>query len=59
MQQNPDREYYVTVIANNKTIKVNRIFVKIEGGSFWLPNAKYREIEGTDQSSSEPIIERI
>lgn len=59
LQRNTERQYYVSVIANNKSIKVNRLFVRIEGGSFWVPNVKYGEIEGTDQSSGKPITERI
>jgi len=54
-----DQKYYVSVTLNDKKIKINRIFVRIEGGSFWLPNVKYASIEGTDLTTGKPITERI
>lgn len=59
LYKDTDRKYYVTANLNNKTIKVNRLFVRIEGGSFWLPNVKYAEVEGTEESSGKLVIERI
>jgi len=53
------KNYYVTVSVNNKTIKINRLFIRIEGGSFWLPNVKYAQIDGTDESSGKPVVERV
>ncbi|PWS31420.1 DUF4833 domain-containing protein [Pedobacter paludis] len=54
-----DKNYHVSVSINNKTIRVTRLFVRIEGGSFWLPNVKYAEIEGLDESTGKPAVERI
>ncbi|HCN82495.1 MAG TPA: DUF4833 domain-containing protein [Sphingobacteriaceae bacterium] len=59
LQRSADKGYYVSVFINNRTIRVSRIFVRIEGGTFWFPNVKYAEIEGTDQSSGKPVTERI
>jgi len=54
-----DKNYHVSVSINNKTIRVTRLFVRIEGGSFWLPNVKYAEIEGLDESTGKPAVERV
>ncbi|MBC6111290.1 DUF4833 domain-containing protein [Pedobacter fastidiosus] len=54
-----DKSYHASVTVNNKTIRVSRLFVRIEGGSFWLPNVKYAEIEGIEESTGKPITERI
>lgn len=59
LQRNDNKNYFVSVFANNKSIKVKRLFIRIEGGSFWLPNVKYGEIEGNDLSTNQSIIERI
>jgi hypothetical protein len=59
MLQRNDKGYYVSIALNNKNIKVTRIYVKIEGGSFWLPNVKYADIEGTDLATGKPVSERI
>lgn len=59
LQRGADRNFYVSIALNNKNIKVSRIYVRIEGGSFWLPNVKYADIEGTDMATGKPVSERI
>lgn len=59
LQRSSDKGYHASVTINNHTIKVNRLFVRIQGGSFWLPNVKYAEIEGTDEATGKPIVERV
>ena len=54
-----DNKYHVYVTVNNKKIQVERIFLRIEGGSFWLPNVKYVEIKGMNTSTNASITERI
>jgi hypothetical protein len=54
-----DQKYHVFVSVNQKKIQVEKIFVRIEGGSFWLPNVKYAEVTGIDVSSNKTITERI
>jgi len=54
-----DQKYHVFVNLNQRKIQVEKIFVRIEGGSFWLPNVKYAEITGIDISSNKIITERI
>lgn len=54
-----DQKYIVTVTVENKNIRVNRIFIRIVGGSFWLPNVRYALIEGTDMVTGKSTIEKI
>ncbi|WP_166925150.1 DUF4833 domain-containing protein [Flavobacterium poyangense] len=54
-----DQKYHVFVNVNQKKIELEKIFVRIEGGSFWLPNVKYAEVTGIDTSSNKTITERI
>jgi len=54
-----DQKYHVFVSVNQKTIQVEKIFVRIEGGSFWLPNVKYAEVTGIDASSNKMITEKM
>jgi len=54
-----DQKYHVFVNVNQKKIQVEKIFVRIEGGSFWLPNVKYAEVTGIDTSSNKTITERM
>jgi len=54
-----DQKYHVFLNVNQKKIQVEKIFVRIEGGSFWLPNVKYAEVTGIDVSSNKIITERM
>ncbi|WP_442587893.1 DUF4833 domain-containing protein [Pedobacter sp. AW31-3R] len=54
-----DKKYHVYVTVNNKKIEIERIFLRIEGGSFWLPNVKYVDIRGLNTSTNTAITERI
>lgn len=55
-----DQKYHVYATINEKKIQLDRIFLRIEGGSFWFPNVKYVEIKGYDATApSKAIIERI
>lgn len=54
-----DKKYHVYVTVNNKKIQIERIFLRIEGGSFWLPNVKYVELKGINTANKSQIIERI
>lgn len=54
-----DKKYHVYVTVNKKKIQLERIFLRIEGGSFWLPNVKYVELKGVNTATKTQIIERI
>lgn len=54
-----DKKYHVYINANDKRIMLDRIFVRIEGGSYWIPNVKYVELTGTNIKTSSQIVERI
>jgi hypothetical protein len=54
-----DNKYHIFVSADQKQIMLNRIFVKVEGGSFWLPNIVYVELKGTEQLTGKEIAYRF
>ncbi|GGH00361.1 DUF4833 domain-containing protein [Pedobacter zeae] len=55
-----DKKYHVFATINNKKMQIERIFLRIEGGTFWFPNVKYVEIKGFDASEpSKVLVERI
>jgi hypothetical protein len=54
-----DNKYHIFVTADQKQIVLNRIFVKVEGGSFWLPNIVYVELKGTEQLTGKEIAYRF
>lgn len=59
MKSADDKKYHVYITVNKKKIQLNRIFVRIEGGTFWLPNVKYVELRGVNTANKAQTIERI
>jgi len=55
-----DKKYHVYATINDKKMEIERIFLRIEGGSFWFPNVKYVEIRGRDAATpAKAFTERI
>jgi hypothetical protein len=54
-----DGKYHIFAFISQKQVILNRIFVKIEGGSFWLPNVLYVEVNGTDPNTGKEMVERF
>jgi hypothetical protein len=54
-----DKKFHVYVTINNKKLLLDRIFVRIEGGSFWIPNVKYVELRGVNQANDTMVTERL
>lgn len=57
--KSPDKKYHVYSYFKNKLILVNRIYIHIEGGSFWTPKVKYIEVSGKDPAKNEELVEKI
>lgn len=49
----------VLVTVNGRTFSLRRIYLQIDGGSFWRPNVRYIEFNGFDVANNRPISERI
>ncbi len=54
-----DNKYQAFSYINNRLLVLNRVFIQIEGGTFWSPNVKYIEITGRDPIKNEEVIERV
>jgi hypothetical protein len=48
---------YTTI--NQRQAQLSRIFVKIDGGTFWSPNVVYMELKGTDPVTGKEVMERV
>jgi hypothetical protein len=51
--------YKACMLLHNKLSYIQRIFVQIDGGTFWVPRITYVEIIGTDITSGKPVTEKI
>jgi hypothetical protein len=54
-----DGKYHIFAVIAQKQVIINRIFVKIEGGTFWLPNVTSVEVKGSDPITGREIVEHF
>ncbi len=54
-----NNKYYVYATINQKQAILNRIFVKITGGSLWAPDVEYVEVKGVDPATGKEVMERM
>ncbi|MEP6747920.1 MAG: DUF4833 domain-containing protein [Bacteroidota bacterium] len=54
-----DNKYNVYTTVNSKKVILKRIFIKINGGSFWMPKVEYVEIKGIDATNGKEITDRL
>jgi hypothetical protein len=59
MKAGPDRAFHVyTAIASKQSV-LERIYLRIEGGTFWVPNVRYIEFKGWNAATRQPVVERV
>ena len=54
-----DDEFKVFTTFNDKNYVVNRIFIQIDGGSFWFPKISQVKVETTDPNSNKNLTSII
>ena len=54
-----DKAFHVYTTIGGKQIQLERVFLRIEGGTFWVPNVKYIEFKGLNTATREPVVERV
>jgi len=59
LMKGTDGKYHIFATISQRQFIVNRIFVKIEGGSFWVPNVRFVEFKGTDAATGKEVTERF
>lgn len=59
LRSEEDKKFHIYVTVNNKKLQLERVFVRIEGGTFWLPNVRYVELKGKDTTEDSVVVERI
>lgn len=59
MKSSVDNAYHVFTSMANKQIALTRVYLHIEGGTFWVPNVKYIEFKGWNATTREPTVARV
>ena len=58
LKKGADKNFRIYAPINGKLMILNRIFVKITGGTMWSPDIEYFEVSGTDPATGKPVVER-
>ena len=59
MKFGADNAFHIYATVANKQIVLERIYLRIDGGTFWVPNVKYIELKGWNAATRERITERL
>ncbi len=54
-----DNQYHIYTQIDHKRAILDRIFVRIDGGSGFIPNVKYVEIAGKDADTGKSLAQRL
>lgn len=55
----PGAKPMVLVTVNGHTLRLERIYLQIDGGAFWTPNVTFIEFNGRDPVTGAAMLERI
>lgn len=59
LRKDPEGRYNVYTTINQKEAILDRVFVRIEGGTFWVPNVLYVELKGRDAATGKAVTGRF
>lgn len=59
MRSPKDNQFKVYTTINNQQAVLTRIFIKIDGGTFWSPNVVYMEMKGIDEQTGKEVMQRF
>jgi hypothetical protein len=59
LMKSVDGKYHIFALIAQKQVMLSRIFVKIDGGTLWLPSVTYVEVKGSDPVTGREIVERF
>ncbi|MEO8759451.1 MAG: DUF4833 domain-containing protein [Bacteroidia bacterium] len=54
-----DNKYHAYMSISGKLSLLTRVYIHIEGGTFWFPHVKYLDLKGKEISSNNSITERF
>jgi hypothetical protein len=59
LKKDSSGDFKVFTQLNNKEVEVNRIFIQIDGGTFWVPKISKVELHTNDPVTNKNIVEII
>lgn len=59
LRKNASGSYHVYTQSSGKLMKIEKIFIQIDGGTFWFPNISRVEVYAIDETINKRVIEVI
>jgi hypothetical protein len=59
LRKSTDNKFYIFTDINKKQAILKQVFIRVNGGSFWLPNIEYVELKGVDPITGVEVVERM
>jgi hypothetical protein len=59
LRRDDSNQYHVYTAIDKKECILSRVFIRIDGGSFWSPNVLYIELKGKELATGKTIVQRI
>lgn len=59
LMRGSDQKFHAYGMINGKQVYVNRVYLHINGGTFWSPNVEYVEFKGKDPATGAELRERL
>lgn len=59
LRKDAEGRYNVYTTINQKEAILDRVFVRVEGGTFWVPNVLYVELKGRDAATGKAVTGRF
>lgn len=59
LRKGEDGKYQVYTTINKREAILDRVFVRVEGGTFWVPNVLYVELKGRDAVTGKAVTGRF
>lgn len=59
LKKSLDNKFSIYTDINKKRVILRQIFIRVNGGTFWLPNIEYVELKGIDPATGLEVVERM
>ncbi|RYU92011.1 DUF4833 domain-containing protein [Mucilaginibacter terrigena] len=59
LMKGADGKYHIFATVAKKQMLLQKVFIQIDGGTFWLPNVIFVELKGTDPVTGKEVTERF
>lgn len=59
LRKSTDNKFYIFTDINKKQAILKQVFIRVNGGSFWVPKIEYVELKGIDPLTGLEVVERM